>query len=410
MRLSLLSLALAAGTVVACATARPAEAPRASSLDAPERSARQVLAVMKPGPQRVWSEAARDLAGNLGLEVVSSWQIESLGAPCVVFEAPGARMTDRLLGRLAADPRVAAVQRNQTFETLGEEPHQDPYAHLQPGARTLRLEAAHRLATGRGVRIGLIDTGVDIGHPDLKSRIALAKSFLAEGDGTFTGDLHGTAVAGVLSAMADNGVGIFGAAPESELLALKACWPDGPGARRARCNTYTLARALDFALASGVQVLNLSLAGPPDELLSSLIRRALERGVTVVAARPPAGDPGFPAGVPGVIGVIGVDAPLPPATVASTGFLALAAPGVEVLTTVPRDSYDFFTGSSIAAAFVSGTVALLLEKSPGLSAARIRELLTGTARPLENPEGGLPLRLVDPCAALAALDPTARCD
>ena len=135
------------------------------------------------------------------------------------------------------------------------------------------------------MRVAVVDTGVDFDHPDLRGRVVKAQNFVDRvGDRNFTTDVHGTAVAGLIAATAGNGVGIVGVAPEAEIYALKACWQQPPGAREAVCNSYTLAKAVDFAIGQGVQVLNFSLAGPPDPLLGRLIGQALARGIVVVAA------------------------------------------------------------------------------------------------------------------------------
>jgi len=272
---------------------------------------------------------------------------------------------------------------------------------LQRWAETLRLAAAHRLATGRGVRVAVIDTGVDVGHPDLKTRVKQAKDFV-QGDQTFTNDIHGTAVAGAIAADESEGR-VTSAAPEAEILALKACWPQPPGGRQAVCNSYTLALAVDFAIAHGAQVLNFSLSGPNDPILGRLLKAALAKGIAVVAAEAPAGSKAsFPASLDGVLGVAAADAegglhaPAPPGS-------HLAAPGVDVLSTAPHGSYDFFTGSSLAAAEVSGIVALLLERNPKLTPAQIREALAKTAKPIKQQPGDPDpdVGLVDACAAVA---------
>jgi subtilisin family serine protease len=223
-------------------------------------------------------------------------------------------------------------------------------------------------------------------------------------------------VAGVIAADANNGQGIVGVAPQSEILALKACWQDPPDSRQAVCNSYTLAQAVDFALREGAQVLNLSLAGPEDPLLARLLEKALKKGVAVVAARPDDGGEDFPASLAGVLGVrsSGPSGSLRAADGTVETAAALAAPGVDVLTTVPRGTYDFFTGSSIAAAQVSGVVALLLERRPDLSPAAVVALIQETAQPVtatastgtngaEPRHEGSDGQIVDACRALARL-------
>ncbi len=321
----------------------------------------------------------------------------------MVFQVPADRAPGDVAGRLARDPRVRSAQPILTFHTTAGPPAAggDPYAHLQHSAAALRLPQAHRAATGKGVQVAVIDTGVDLDHPDLRGRVTAAGNFVDRGEQTFTSDVHGTAVAGVIAAAAGNEVGIAGVAPDAQLLALKACWPEAPGARQALCNSYTLAKAVDFALTSRAQVLNFSLTGPPDPLLGRLLKSALERGIAVVAAADPRG--GFPASLDGVLAVMatgpgpGVGPGVREVRPAPARRAHLAAPGVDILSTVPRASYDFFTGSSLAAAEVSGVAALLLERRPRLTPAQIAAAILQTSRPSAPGEAGT----VDACAALA---------
>ena len=193
-----------------------------------------------------------------------------------------------MLRRLDADPRVSVAQPVQRFRVLaagrrprgqgqGKSGYNDPYADLQRDVAELSLPAVHRVATGKGVKVGVVDTGLDLDHPDLRGRVAGAGNFVESGERSFTSDVHGTAVAGILAAAANNQVGIVGVAPEALLYAFKACWQEPPASRQAVCDSYTLARAVDAALGQGVQVLNLSLSGPPDPFLSRLLGAALAK-------------------------------------------------------------------------------------------------------------------------------------
>jgi subtilisin family serine protease len=172
----------------------------------------------------------------------------------------------------------------------------------------------------------------------------------------------------------DNGTGIVGVAPDAKLIALKACWPDQADSIEAVCNSFTLALAVNAAIKSGVNILNMSLTGPYDPLLELLLNKAMEKGIIVVAA-----DTGldsdnerFPASLKNVISVQTSKQPDPHhITLAQL----ISAPGDKVLTTLPHGTYDFISGSSIAAAEVSGIIALLLEIKPDLTLAEIRLIL-----------------------------------
>jgi subtilisin family serine protease len=355
------------------------------------------MVTYKPAPPSLWSEHTAGIAQQYRINFVAAWTMESLGEQCVVFEVPRGRSAREVVRRLSSDPRVSLAQPVETFRTQGS----DPYAHLQHGSTTLRLDQAHRFATGKGVKVAVVDTGVDIDHPDLRDRMKFAKTFVDRGEKTFTNDIHGTAVAGLIAATADNGTGIAGAAPQAEIYALKACWEQPPGARQAVCNSYTLALAVDFAIARipGIQVLNFSLAGPTDPILGKLIDRALTKGIVVVAADGGTPNQDFPASHKGVIGVMGSDdLNGPPSVPAGHSRAALAAPGVDILTTMPHGTYDLFSGSSAAAAEVSGIAALLLEKNPKLTPAQIEAILQKSGRPIDAD----PVSEVDACAALAS--------
>jgi subtilisin family serine protease len=403
-RTAALVLALALLSCAGISTGHAAKGAAETSAEAPPPAERQVMVTYPPGPPPLWARTSAELSEVYRMRILYAWTMASLGEQCVVFEVPPGRSVRDIIGRLASDRRVSSVQPVETFSTLGAQESlekKDPYAHLQHSVQTLRLDQAHRLATGKGVRVAVVDTGVDFDHPDLRDRVTVANNFVDRGERTFTTDIHGTAVAGVIAASV-NDVGIVGVAPGAELYALKACWQQPPAGREAVCNSYTLAKAMDFAITKGSQVINFSLGGPPDALLGRLIGVALSKGIVVVAAN---GGPSrdFPASVQGVIGIIGSDdlkgGAAAPAAAASSQGPALAAPAVDVLTTVPKGSYDFFSGSSLAAAEVSGIAALLLQKDPKLTPARVAEVIRKTARPL-NPTH---IIQADACAAVASV-------
>lgn len=365
----------------ACAsTQRPslARAAGADRSDVPPPE-RLVLATFASTRAEVWRPALADLTKSRALRPRWAWPMESIGEECVVFELPDAGARDGALRTLEAHPRVTLAAPVQRFRTLAAEvPWNDPYAALQPGLSELGVAEAQRWATGRGVRVALVDTGVDLAHPDLAGHVVEARDFVARGTATFDSDPHGTAVAGVIGAATNNGVGIAGVAPGAELLALKACWPDPPRSRTSSCDTYTLARALDFALRARPRVINMSLGGPEDPLLARLLARAEELGIVVIAAVDASGRDPFPASLPTVLGVRAAPESALAGDAASSA--AVEAPGVEVLSTGPGGVYDFFSGSSLAAAHAAGVAALVLERGPGLSPAAVRSILRASTR------------------------------
>lgn len=306
---------------------------------------------------------ANELASAHGLVVESDWPMPSLGVDCFLLKAPANQPLDAVLDALAKDSRTAWAQPLHNFHSLA---HNDPLYALQPAATEWHLAEVHTVTTGRDVSIAQLDTGVELKHPDLAGQISIAENFVDASP--YAAEAHGTAVAGIIAARADNGIGIAGIAPGARLMALRACWQVDA---TAQCNSFTLAKAFQFALERGARVINLSVTGPEDKLLHLLLDAALIRGVTVVGAvdSQTVGG-GFPASHPGVIAVSAqglADAGDPAQTV--------AAPGRDVPTTLPVDRWGFVDGTSFAAAHVSGLVALLQQVAPSLGPEQTRALL-----------------------------------
>jgi subtilisin family serine protease len=342
------------------------------------------------------ASAVRGLERDYGLREASAWPIETLHVQCVLFRLPPDASRARLLARLGRDRRVESVEDLNEFATesapttAAARPEGDSYLSLERNLRELGVIAAHRLSRGAGVRVAIIDTGMDFQHPDLRGRVIDRRDFVASGEQTFESDIHGTEVAGVIAA---EGMGVLGVAPQARLLALKACWPMRAGEARAVCDSFTLAQALEAALVARVDIVNLSLAGPPDPLLARLVREALRRGVIIVGAvAAPDAQKEFPTDIEGVLAVeSGEDG--------SGRIQRLSAPGRDILTLVPGGHYDFASGSSLAAAEVSGVVALLLTGRPGLKPADVHEILVRSSHPIITSSGRL--MTVNACGALA---------
>jgi len=327
-----------------------------------------------------WSErTARTLAKRHHLQFVAQWPVTELGVSCVVYQVPIEQSLDNTLLTLQNDQDVSLAQRMHSFQVLSDEQeanskHSDPYVSLQTGFNSLGIAELHRFANGKGVRIALIDTGVDTDHPDLKGQIEMIENLAPEIANHSSAEIHGTAVAGVIAAKSNNGVGIAGIAPEAELLAYRACWPEKPGAIAARCNSFTLALALNKAIQMRAQIINLSLTGPEDPLLRRLIEKAIAKNIAIVAAVPGKRQSGgFPANIPGVMAV---------SQISDANKATIVAPGIDILTTVPNQAYDFMTGSSFAAPHVAGIIALILQVYPDSSVTEIRRLLIEDANPM----------------------------
>ena len=338
---------------------------------------------------------AERIANRYGLNVVTNWPMPSLGVDCFVMTASADDAVPAIVDELARDPSVESVQAMNRFHLLA---HNDPLYPLQPTAKTWHLADVHKVATGKRVSVATIDTGVESDHPDLVGRIAVTRDFVDVRNDNVA-ELHGTAIAAIIAARADDGVGIAGVAPDATLLALRACWQSGRAG--AVCSTFTLAKALQFALDQKAEIINLSLTGPRDRLLERLIDVGIARGVVVTAAvDATARDGGFPAAHVGVLAVSGDD-------VHDTAENALVAPSREIPTAITGRKWGFVSGSSFAAAQISGLVALLREVAPSASPREIRAALVESATP--GPVAAPRRATVDACAAVARIGGVCAC-
>lgn len=349
---------------------------------------------------------AEALARQHGLTLVDDWPMPVLGLDCYVMRYAEGDNAERVITLLTRDPQVEWAQPVARFSGMGAADEAsaavaaDALYPVQPAARYWHVAELHRYTTGREIKVAVIDSGVDAGHPDLLGQLADNANFVDAGPAP--AENHGTAVAGIIGARAGNG-GIVGVAPGARLMGLRACWqlPD----LATRCNSFTLAKALNYAILNGAKVINLSLSGPPDRLLDRLLDIALERGIGVVGAVDArASGPSFPASHRGVLavasqadggkaGAVAVVAVVAQAT-ALPPSRALLAPGNDIPATAPGGRWSFVSGSSYAAAHVSGMLALLDELQPGASPAQLRALLQPAALNAGN---------IDACAAISRL-------
>jgi hypothetical protein len=281
---------------------------------------------------------------------------------------------DAAIALLGPQAGVELAQREYRYEVAA---HSDPFAWMNYGARLSGADALQRSVSGKGVAVVVIDTGIDAAHPELAGRVTERIDVTGYG---ISADRHGTAVAGLIGAAADNGVGAYGMAPEAQIISIKACEPESRGGLAARCWSSSLAKALDAALARPVHIINMSLGGPKDAVLERLVNAVLSSSRLIVAAAGnggPDGAPSYPAAYAGVLAVGAIDSRERPwAQATRGGFIALSAPGVAVPVPVPGESYPAqLSGTSMAAAHVSGVAALLQGAKPDATGAALRDAL-----------------------------------
>lgn len=364
-------------------TTRPARPPRRAGSPPPPRPTpapvapvagevldRIVLVAIGGGADRS-IEAA--IGADLGLAHEIAYESAVLGLRLVRFRVPPGVAIADVLAQLGQDADVVSAQPEFVFRAVG-----GPGAAALPqyAAEKLRIGEAHAVAVGRNVRVAVIDTALDAAHPALAG--AVAADFNALGEAGIGAEAHGTAIAGILAARAT----MKGIAPGADVLSVSAFRSSDGGA--ARSSTLALVKGIDWALAKGARVVNMSFAGPADPLLGKAIAEATGQGMVFVAAAGNAG-PGapaaYPAAFPETIAVTATDSADRLYAKANRGsYVTLAAPGVDIMAPAPKGRYELSSGTSMAAAHVSGVVALLLERDPGLTVEDVRQILGRSAR------------------------------
>lgn len=318
---------------------------------------------------------AAALVAEYKLVVLDAWPMDPLRVHCLAVRFSDPASAPETLAQLRRDPRIQQLQRLQDFAVQAA---QQPASLMAPSALLddrLDIRSAHLRARGEGVRVAVVDTGMDVAHPALADAVLEARNFVDQDDAQFRRDQHGTQVAGLLSARPRADVGVVGLAPAAGLLAYKACWVRAPASdARAQCNTLTLAKALVAAMDARADVLNLSLSGPPDPLLERLLGVAITRGVAVLGAVPPDGRKnGFPLSVTGVMAVDRTE------TVRALVPGELRAPGEDVMTLKAGGGGGFASGSSMATAQASAVAALLRSVRPKASVAQLTQWMTAAS-------------------------------
>jgi thermitase len=338
-------------------------------------SASKLSVSLEPGGTR--ADADR-LAASLGGRVVDA--IPQLRA--YLIEMPARVRAHAALRELAADPLVRSARPNARDELDWD--IDDTYRHLLP--HLSELGAFEAWDTTRGdpeVVIGIVDSGVLLDHPDLAGRVVPGRD-VADGDDDPTDTVgHGTLVAGIAGAAANNATGVAGICPACTLLVVKALRDN-----QTSLTKFESAQGIVWAVDHGADVLNLSFGGETDDpVQAAAVEYAIARGVVVVASagNRSAEAPQFPAAYDGVVAVAATDDPYRLWEGSSFGpWVDLAAPGVRIFSTLHDGTYTYGTGTSFAAPMVAAAAGLALAAAPGAPAAQVVDaLVTGTV-PLVN--------------------------
>ncbi len=255
-------------------------------------------------------------------------------------------------------------------------PDDPAYHSLQYAPQKVGAEEAWDVTlSDPSVKIAVIDTGVDYNHPDLDGKVLQGYDFVDDDNDAIDENEHGTHVAGIAAANTDNGEGITGMAPKASILPVRVLDADGSG------TLDDVAQGIRYAADQGAQVINLSLGGKiGSKTLEAAVNYAWEQGSVVVAA---AGNestplPSYPAYYENAIAVAATDENDAIAYFSNYGlWVDIAAPGVDIHSTIPNGGYASYSGTSMASPLVAGVAGLLAAQ--GKSAEQIRTALEETA-------------------------------
>jgi subtilisin family serine protease len=323
--------------------------------------------------------------------------------------SPGIRVVrgdKATLKQLRSRPDVRWVEPNRQFAPSSLTAPTDSLFSQQWALRDARVPRAWRTSVGGKVTVAILDTGIDASHPDLAGNLWTNPGEIPEngvdddgngfiddvhgadvvnGDGDPADGLgHGTAVAGIIGGRGDNGEGVSGVAWRVRLMSVKVLPDQGFG------TTATLVAGLRYALSNGARVINMSLNGADRSLaLEEAIATAQAQGVLVVTSAGNDGAdrdsvPSYPASIasPAVVSVASSNRSgrLGFASAYGASSVDIAAPGDNILTTDPHGRWGAHSGTSFAAAYVSGAAALLAAAKPAASGAQLRRALLASAR------------------------------
>jgi len=353
--------------------------------------------VLQFGPNMTPQQIAA-LAQRLGLTIVTQQTLGSLGRTIYTFQINNGHSVPEIIRAVNDAGLNAAPQPNYTY-SLSQELSGSAGVRGDPAqyvVQKLQLDAVHRITEGSNVVVALIDSRVDPRQPDFAGRIV--ESYDAGCGPDTPPDAHGTGMAGAIASH----IGLLGIAPSARIIAI--CAFGGHGSPEA--TSTKIIRGVDYAIAHGAKIINMSFAGPHDPALAQELQIAREKGILIIAAAGNAGaksPPLFPGADPNVMAVTATDEHDRLFNGANQGtYVAVAAPGVNILVPAPNGDVQFTTGTSVASANVSGVAALLLAERPTRTPEEIRAILVSTAKHLGakgvNPQFGA--GLVDPLKAL----------
>ena len=397
-----MALAIAAALVAATIGALPSQAgPRVEPWA--ERTASVNL-----GPAKIVATATE----GEPLEVVVT-KVTDDGPEFETVIADSVSEAKSIIGESQDESDTIAVSMAQP---IGIAVSNDTYRADQWALTTLRAETAWASSGGNGIKVAVVDTGVQASHPDLSGQVLSGYNALNGGSNVNDGNGHGTHLSGIIAATANNRRGIAGLARFAKILPVKVLDANGEG------STDVVARGITWAADHGAQVINLSLSGGHDPAMQTAIEYAQSKNIVVVAA---AGNTGclasapatypatYPAAYPGVVGVGSIDKGLTVSSFSSCGnWVDVVAPGGSITSTWTGSGYSTISGTSMATPYVAALAAMSIAKTgESYQASQVETLIQAKAGDLgaTGRDDKYGYGLVNPVATLGP-DETARRD
>ncbi|MGH0927857.1 MULTISPECIES: S8 family peptidase [Bacillus cereus group] len=288
------------------------------------------------------------------------------------------RIPQNKVNELKQHPEVQSIEKNQDVKALEQKKDWGIDFLNIP-----RIKKQNNNLTGKNISIAILDTGVDMNHEDLNLRRSF--TFIKGTNGYSDESGHGTHIAGIIGAR-DNQIGVLGVAPAAQIYSLKVLDSKENG------KYSSIIQAIEWCIQNNIRIINMSFGGyQKSDALEIAINKAHEKNIILVSS---AGNTGFfdedsityPAKYNNVISVGAINSQQERWFASSLGKkLDIMAPGENILSTAPGQKYEMKSGTSMAAAYVTGCIALLLEKNPTMTNTEIETILKETANPIGIP-------------------------
>ena len=400
----LLALGPLLGNSHAWAAPRDAVRPMISGGHAGRFVAGEIIVKFKSNTTRTSIQSS---LGKLGLATID----EMRGLPVFRVRVPAGKELE-YASLFAGRGDVEYAEPNHIVQALWT-PNDPYYASYQWNLAKIGMPAAWDYTRGNSsVKVAVIDTGIDTGHPDRPYNLVLDYDYVGGDWNPYDDNGHGTHVAGITAANTNNGIGVAGVAPGATVVVIKGLDANGSG------NTYYLAQAVQRAADIGAKVINMSWGSDSDDpFLHEMVDYAFGHGALLVAAAGNSYQQGnptmYPAAYSNVMAVAATNSNDQHASYSETGpWISVAAPGGDpngdgswILSTWPSSTYNSEAGTSMAAPHVSGLAALLFSLNPNLSNSQVRSIIENTAVNLGD-SNSFGHGRIDAAAAVRAASPS----